>query len=634
MEDFCKFYADDSRKLLYSDILEKRKRAITKINRRILSSSEFNEINESNFLKVVNAGHLEFIARQIDAEFFDNNLFKTFEKRGCCMTFCMGNTCGSAAGRCSYRKGFKPEERVMLNIKMMPKVFIKSFKDRDIKLRAVDNLPCEDILTCFFITLCHEMVHGIVFCNCKEFDKTNKGPGSWKGATQPGNGHNKTFMSILNNRFGHTKFVHNLKRGVTVEQLEKEVFGQHNVKKGDLVVLKVRQHDGSHKETEVLILSATKLQIKAQVVGDPSKVYKGRFYGAILRKVTYPKKTTTPVLNVKPEKKIKEIDLEEEKPKPKVPFTIKPKTSLNKTKKNNLVKSECNKRNPAPPCGPGMYEKKRPNGSVCCYKGVDPNKTKKKNSTKPVEKPTPLEKPSASPKKVSFKFKIKNVVKPSASPKKVSFKFKNKNVAKTQKNNIVKPASSKSKAECNKRNPAPPCGAGMVEKKRPNGSICCYKGEKPVLKPKVNTTKKPAVKTQKKTNNNNSNLQEKLYELDFAYKPVSLNDLDSHVNFKSFSPELKKYIKSLPTFNWNKPLAEKRNSKSENPYLHDLNKMLSDIKNKFYIVKISETEDMYGKKDNEQIILVRNEGSAYVRYGIRITNYPKSAFLKTGKKLW
>ena len=57
--------------------------------------------------------------------------------------------------------------------------------------------------------------------------------------------------------------------------------------------------------------------------------------------------------------------------------------------------------------------------------------------------------------------------------------------------------------------------------------------------------------------------------------------------------------------------------------------MLSDIKNKFWVVKISETEDMYGKKDNDQIM--KNEN---VRYGIRITNYPKSAFLKTGKKLW
>ena len=89
----------------------------------------------------------------------------------------------------------------------------------------------------------------------------------------------------------------------------------------------------------------------------------------------------------------------------------------------------------------------------------------------------------------------------------------------------------------------------MVERKRPNGSkLFAEKREKPVLKPKVDITKKPAVKTQKKTNNNNSNLQEKLYELDFAYKPVSLNDLDSQVNFKSLSAELKKYIKSLELF--------------------------------------------------------------------------------------
>ena len=66
------------------------------------------------------------------------------------MSFCMGNTCGSTAGLCSYRKGFKPEERIMLTVKMMPKVFIESFKNKDIELRAVDNLPCEDILTCFF----------------------------------------------------------------------------------------------------------------------------------------------------------------------------------------------------------------------------------------------------------------------------------------------------------------------------------------------------------------------------------------------------------------------------------------------------------------------------------------------------
>jgi len=28
---------------------------------------------------------------------------------------------------------------------------------------------------------------------------------------------------------------------------------------------------------------------------------------------------------------------------------------------------------------------------------------------------------------------------------------------------------------CTKRNPEPPCGRGMIEKKRPNGGMCCYK---------------------------------------------------------------------------------------------------------------------------------------------------------------
>ena len=343
MDDFCKFYANDSQKLLFTDILEKRKRAIGKIKRHILSDSKFTEINENNFLKAVSAEHLSFIAKQIDLEYFDNNLFKTFDEKGCCMSFCMGNKCGSTAGFCSYRKGFNPEKRIMLNVEMMPKVFMKSFKNKDIELRAVDNLPCEDILTCFFITVCHELVHGVVFCNCKEFDKSDKGPGSWKGITRPGNGHNKTFMSILNNRFGHTKYTHNLKSGVTVESLEKEVFGQHNIKKGDVVVLRVRNSGGGSQEKEALILSAAKLQIKAQIVNNPSEVYKGKFYNSILRKVSYPKKTMTPILNAKPTKKITETDLtpkEELKPNPKQ--APKPKTQPKEKKtivQDRLIKN-------------------------------------------------------------------------------------------------------------------------------------------------------------------------------------------------------------------------------------------------------------------------------------------------------
>ena len=31
------------------------------------------------------------------------------------------------------------------------------------------------------------------------------------------------------------------------------------------------------------------------------------------------------------------------------------------------------------------------------------------------------------------------------------------------------------KQECTTRNPSPPCKSGYKEKKRPNGSLCCYK---------------------------------------------------------------------------------------------------------------------------------------------------------------
>ena len=715
MEEFCKFYASKPQKLLFTEILEKRKRAVDKIRRHIVTDTGQSEITEDNFLKVVNAGHLGFMAKQVDAEFFDGRLLKTFEEKGCCLSFCMGNTCGSTAGLCSYRKGTKPTANVSLTIKMMPKVFIKSFKNKEIQIHAVDNLPCPDILTCFFMTFCHEVVHAIIFCNCNGFNKTDKGPGVWKGVTRPGNGHSKTFMSILNNRFGHTKFTHSLDRGVTVDQLESEVFGQHNIKVGDIVVVKLTNKDGGFIEKEMVVTSAGKVRSKAHLLEDPSKVYKN-IYGSILRKVDYSKEKKTPILNAKPTKKVIEKDLtpkeeqkvkapapkkkvnqslvknlnvgdiiminvrysgktekercsakiiqlnrrkkrgigieilsgsnkgkkytigenvverkpgnvflpaspnkvEEPKPAPpapkppspklapkaepykKVPFKIKTKPEI-KTKKNNVIKPpatkaplDCNKRNPAPPCGPGMHERKRPNGAICCYKGEDPNKSKK-NSVKPQPK-------------VEEKPKIQD------APKKIKFTIKKK--------------VDKQENDCNKRNPAPPCGPGMHERKRPNGSICCYKGE-----PAAPTVKKQPVKTQKKLNNSKVDSQEKLYELDFAYKPVTLKDLDSQVDYKTLSSDLKKTVKTLKTLNWNMPLAE-RDTRTENPLLYDVNKKLSEIKDKFYILKISQTEDRYGPRENENIVLVRNEGTGYVRYGIRIVNYPKTAFANSGRKIW
>lgn len=49
---------------------------------------------------------------------------------------------------------------------------------------------------------------------------------------------------------------------------------------------------------------------------------------------------------------------------------------------DDTMKGKCNKRNPPPPCDKGMIEKKRPNGSICCYKTKTKTKTQTKTKTK------------------------------------------------------------------------------------------------------------------------------------------------------------------------------------------------------------------------------------------------------------
>ena len=42
---------------------------------------------------------------------------------------------------------------------------------------------------------------------------------------------------------------------------------------------------------------------------------------------------------------------------------------------------------------------------------------------------------------------------------------------------LMKKVKDVFKEMCTPRNPEPPCGRGMIEKKRPNGATCCYKSK-------------------------------------------------------------------------------------------------------------------------------------------------------------
>ena len=112
------------------------------------------------------------------------------------------------------------------------------------------------------------------------------------------------------------------------------------------------------------------------------------------------------------------------------------------------------------------------------------------------------------------------------------------------------------------------------------------------------------------------------------------DDIDSAVDFKKLSSTAQKYLEKVELFVWNKPLQEtRRHISNKNPFLNDFSSVLKTIKNKFFLIKIKQTEDKYGPRDRNEIILVRNEGE-YVRYALKLTNLPDSFYTKTLGDLW
>ena len=83
-------------------------------------------------------------------------------------------------------------------------------KDGNDYLNADSKNQCDSVLSCMLLTFEHELVHGLQTCFCLKWKLGNEGPGSWTGRTGPRSGHSKTFMSILNNTFGHVDYQHSL----------------------------------------------------------------------------------------------------------------------------------------------------------------------------------------------------------------------------------------------------------------------------------------------------------------------------------------------------------------------------------------------------------------------------------------
>jgi hypothetical protein len=708
MEAFCKYFAEEKERNSFEVIEKKRKKIMDMVESKVGV-----RVTVANIRKIMTHELMMSIIEKIDHEFFENRLLKTFRDNNCVITTCLENRCTRVAGRCEFKMA-RGDSCNRITIKMMSKVFIESFKKTSIKQRAVDGVKCDNILECFIMTLCHELTHAIVFCNCVHWDKTDSGAGNWTGETRSGNGHSKTFMSILFNVFGHTKYTHNLRNGIVIMEPDERKHKIEELSVDDKIIANVtfrgkdEQVKFLAKIIEIKKIKGNNIVVKALEPGESGNIYQIGIHHVV-----------------------KVLDAEG-KAKPKPPSPVKPKSPEKKTKKaSEQSKTKTNKRTGDTLLknlekGDEVILNARLPGnaarSTLLVQILDVNRRKKtkqvrikvldegqyKNKILTVNDTMIVAKPdnkvlAASPrtgrdmaftyfgfssipftenpvnftdkinaidvgevgsnlldkinalqrfnwpanKKPSDKFpdgfKIKQgsnghhfIVKTRDGKLILGDSYGSNNImagirlegaklkslirdvhgdykdiwpvsvkktikVKREKSSVDVSTRETKKNDCTKRNPAPPCGEGMIEKKRPNGSTCCYKGTKPVQSTTTQKKQTQPVKPQVKRSVDFRYISDRL---DFISKPYSIKDLEIG-NYDKLEPSAKKYIDKLPRLNWNKDFElDRRDTFKESDPEH-------------FVLSVG-----------GEYILVDRQGFDHVRYAVVIRNLPSS-----GKKM-
>ena len=386
MLEFCKQFAEVVGKLSETQINRRRHEVLKLLKEKITDLHPTIKSFDPRSLNTIFTNKVfEFLLALIDEHFFEDTLLTTFRDNKCCLSACMDNRCTSVGGKC-WSKG------KVFTLKISTKVLTNSFSKDHVK-RSVGRVECNDILECLLLTLEHELVHAILGCDCKKSsisDSKELTYGTeYNGKTDTKGGHSKTFMNLINNRFGHQTFTHQIS-GIRKDRVNVKRYKKDDFKKGDRVMIFSKFRSTTYKMKErvnamVEIIKLNKHNFSFKLIDTPIlkllgipdtyiPTYKNVSYSIIRGKVeseeypsgsieTKPTATTKPAANTKP--------------------TATTKPAL------------CTTRNPIPPCKEGFYEKSRPNGSNCCYKGVSPKTKKtrtkpitykfKKTSTKPTE---------------------------------------------------------------------------------------------------------------------------------------------------------------------------------------------------------------------------------------------------------
>tara|TARA_B100001093_G_C26840873_1_gene1020484 strand:+ start:1273 stop:2718 length:1446 start_codon:yes stop_codon:yes gene_type:complete len=202
--EFCKKLAEN--KINKKDIETYRKKIKKKIIKKVGK-----EITLDNFTSLIGDKEMKYIFGLYDKYFFKNKLSKLAEELECMWTICWNHRCTKVSGKqyCDI-KGKCKTITIELSSKVFKNVIEKMIKDGNDYITMDSKNRCDSILSCMVLTFEHELVHGLQTCFCSNWKTSRKGPGDWTGRTGPGSGHSKTFMSILNNTFGHVDYQHSL----------------------------------------------------------------------------------------------------------------------------------------------------------------------------------------------------------------------------------------------------------------------------------------------------------------------------------------------------------------------------------------------------------------------------------------
>lgn len=197
-------------KIPIEEINRKRNLIIERLNNMVKQ-----EITLNNFERVMSPSVLNTLVNMYDELFFDNNIQKSLQDHGCVLTVCFNKRCLKVAGKCYYKKRCK-----LLEIHLSSKVFKNALTKRKVKVRINSGLECDSILSCMLITFEHEFVHGLLACFCYNLGHSNTyfrelygnedSKELFTGPSKPNNGHSNVFMTIVNKKFGHTKYLHDL----------------------------------------------------------------------------------------------------------------------------------------------------------------------------------------------------------------------------------------------------------------------------------------------------------------------------------------------------------------------------------------------------------------------------------------